>query len=115
MEAPLASAADIPSVDRLLYRPALAPLVARHGRAQVTSVLRAHLDDLRRAALAGTLGRAALTEEAIAPALETKLNASGQPRLRAVFNLTGTVLHTNLGRAVLPAEEIGRASCRERV
>ena len=106
MEAPLASAADIPSVDRLLHRPALAPLVARHGRAQVTSVLRAHLDDLRRAALAGTLGRAALTEEAIAPALETKLNASGQPRLRAVFNLTGTVLHTNLGRAVLPAEAV---------
>src|SRR5882762_4155560 len=106
MEAPLASAADIPSVDRLLQRPALAPLVARHGRAQVTSVLRAHLDDLRRAALAGTLGRSALTEEAIAPALETKLSASERLRLRPVFNLTGTVLHTNLGRAVLPAEAV---------
>ena len=106
MEAPLASAADIPSVDRLLHRPALAPLVARHGRAQVTSVLRAHLDDLRRAVLAGTLGRSALTEEAIAPALETKLSASERPRLRPVFNLTGTVLHTNLGRAVLPAEAV---------
>src|SRR3989440_628045 len=106
MEAPLASAADIPSVDRLLHRPALAPLVARHGRAQVTSVLRAHLDEVRRAAVAGTLGRSALTEEAIAPALETKLSASERLRLRPVFNLTGTVLHTNLGRAVLPAEAV---------
>jgi L-seryl-tRNA(Ser) seleniumtransferase len=101
-----ADAADIPSLDRLLNRPALAALLARHGRTRVTSALRAHLDELRRAALAGTLQSAALTDDAIAPAVEAKLIATSRPHLRPVFNLTGTVLHTNLGRAVLPDEAV---------
>ena len=105
-QTPLASATDIPSVDRLLNRPALQPLLARHGRTFATSALRAHLDDLRRAALAGTLERAALTDDAVVSALEAALDAASRPNLRPVFNLTGTVLHTNLVRAVLPEEAV---------
>ena len=105
-EVAIASAADIPSLDRLLNRLTLEPLLARHGRTQVTSILRAHLDDLRRAALAGTLKRATLDDEAIVPALEAKLAEAVRSRMRPVFNLTGTVLHTNLGRAVLPDEAL---------
>jgi len=97
-----ASAADIPSVDRLLSGPALAPLVERFGRTQATAALRAHLDVLRASALAGSLEHAALVDDAIAAAVEAALLEAAQPRLRCVFNLTGTVLHTNLGRAVLP-------------
>jgi L-seryl-tRNA(Ser) seleniumtransferase len=102
LDAPYARAADIPSLDRLLNDGALESVLARHGRTQVTAVLRAHLDDLRRSALAGTLNSAAVNEAAVAEVLEAKLIAAAQPRLRPVFNLTGTVLHTNLGRAVLP-------------
>jgi L-seryl-tRNA(Ser) seleniumtransferase len=105
-ELPRASAADIPSLDRLLNRPALASSLARHGRTQVTSILRTHLDELRRSALAGTLIRAALSDDAIASACEAKLTEASRPRMRQVFNLTGTVLHTNLGRAVLPDEVV---------
>lgn len=111
MEASLAdsshvSAADIPSVDRILNRPALAALLAQHGRTHVTSILRSHLDELRGAALAGTLQGVALADDAIGAAVERKLTEASRPHLRPVFNLTGTVLHTNLGRAILPDEAV---------
>ncbi len=100
------AAAAIPSIDLLLHRPALEALLAHHGRTQVTSALRAHLSDLRREALAGSLNPASLGEERVAAALEAKLGGVEQPQLRPVFNLTGTVLHTNLGRAVLPEDAV---------
>jgi L-seryl-tRNA(Ser) seleniumtransferase len=100
------AAAAIPSLDRLLNQPALEELLAHHGHTQVKSALRAHLDDLRRAALSGSLNPASLGDDRVAAALEQKLGAVTKPHLRPVFNLTGTVLHTNLGRAVLPEEAI---------
>jgi L-seryl-tRNA(Ser) seleniumtransferase len=99
-------AADIPSLDRVLNGAALQSLLARHGRTQVTAALRGHLDDLRRSALAGTLDSTELHEAAMAEVLEAKLIEAARPRLRPVFNLTGTVLHTNLGRAVLPESAV---------
>jgi L-seryl-tRNA(Ser) seleniumtransferase len=106
VDAPLASAADIPSLDSLLRQPALAGLVPRHGRTQVVGALRSHLEGLRKAALGGALSHAALRAEAIAPAIAAKLAEGKRPGLRPVFNLTGTVLHTNLGRAALPDEAV---------
>jgi L-seryl-tRNA(Ser) seleniumtransferase len=100
------AAAAIPSLDRLLNQPALGSLLAHHGRTRVTSALRAHLEDLRREALSGSLNPVALSEDQVAAALEAKLGAAARPQLRPVFNLTGTVLHTNLGRAVLPDEAV---------
>lgn len=98
----MASAADIPSVDRLLNMPATAPLLAHYGRTQVTGALRTILDDLRQKALAGLLAREALQTQALILGLQDKLAHAAKARLRGVYNLTGTVLHTNLGRALLP-------------
>lgn len=94
--------ADIPSVDRLLNHATMQPLLDRYGRAPTTAALRQMLDALRAEAVAGTLPRHALGDAALRDALAARLLRAHQPRLRAVFNLTGTVLHTNLGRALLP-------------
>ncbi|CAM3912366.1 L-seryl-tRNA(Sec) selenium transferase [Bordetella bronchialis] len=102
----LARAADIPSLDRLLNAPALAALAPRYGRTQLVAALRSHLDTLRQAALAGTLPGASIVAETVAAQVQAALEAAARPRLRAVFNLTGTVLHTNLGRALLPDEAV---------
>ena len=101
-----AAAADIPALDRLLNAPALAAALDTHGRTQVVAALRRHLDALRQRALAGELPRAELAEATVAGAVSAALAAAAAPRLRAVYNLTGTVLHTNLGRALLPDEAV---------
>ncbi|CUK15123.1 L-seryl-tRNA(Sec) selenium transferase [Achromobacter xylosoxidans] len=101
-----AAAADIPALDRLLNEPALAAALDTHGRTQVVAALRRHLDALRQRALAGELPRAELAQAAVAAAVDGALARAAAPRLRAVYNLTGTVLHTNLGRALLPDEAV---------
>ncbi len=92
---------DLPAVDRLLRLPEIAPLLAAHGHSLVTSQARALLDGLRSQALAGALPATALAPQALAAALAQRVGQRLQPRLRAVLNLTGTVVHTNLGRSLL--------------
>ena len=104
-----ACASDLPSLERLLNTPAVAPLFERFGRSQVVAALRSELDRLRDRALAGELARAALDANALAQSAEARLVAAARPRLRALFNLTGTVLHTNLGRALLPDDAVQAA------
>jgi L-seryl-tRNA(Ser) seleniumtransferase len=103
-----AGAADIPSLDRLLKAGEFAPLLAQFSHTQVTAALRTVLGALRERAPLDTLEFAALRPESLATQVEGLLQNETRPRLRPVFNLTGTVLHTNLGRAVLP-ESVGQA------
>jgi len=102
MLAPSRTAADIPSLDRLLRSDALVQALRVYGRDEVTHVLRVHLARLRESALAGDLEAKQVDDEAVAAALAQELEARHRPRMRPVFNLTGTVLHTNLGRSPLP-------------
>jgi L-seryl-tRNA(Ser) seleniumtransferase len=96
--------AAIPSVDRILQDPRLAPAIARHGRPLVVGELRTLLAQYRAAMKAGSALPPA--EDAIVLGLLHRLEGVAQPSLRRVFNLTGTVLHTNLGRALLPPAAI---------
>ena len=96
-----ASAKDLPSVDRLLRSPAVAALVAEHGHTLVTAEARALLESLRTQALAGALDSSAVQGTALDAALGERITERLAPRMRRVLNLTGTVIHTNLGRALL--------------
>ncbi|MBS0517153.1 MAG: L-seryl-tRNA(Sec) selenium transferase [Proteobacteria bacterium] len=82
--------------------PALAPLIDKVGRAPVVDALRAWAEARRGHA---DVGDAA----ACARWCEEKLASLAHPSQRRVFNLTGTVLHTNLGRALLAEEAIEAA------
>ncbi|MEM1178910.1 MAG: L-seryl-tRNA(Sec) selenium transferase [Acidobacteriota bacterium] len=95
----------LPAVDRLLSEPALADVIALYGRALVTVQARRELDALRRDIRSGTTDQETLSRRLdglagrIAGDLHRRLGG-----LRRVINATGIFVHTNLGRAPLPAE-----------
>jgi len=97
------SFAALPSVDRLLGRPELAACIAVHGPALAKRAVNDELDAQRQAIRAG--GSAAALA-LLVQAIEDRVAALAAPALRRVINLTGTVIHTNLGRALLPEEAI---------
>lgn len=90
----------LPAVHVLLDARSCQALIADYGREQTVDALRALLDELRAALRGGA--EADVSVDGIVALLGTRLSAANVSRLRPVFNLTGTVLHTNLGRALLP-------------
>ncbi len=92
----------LPSVDRLLEEPALAAAAEEYGRSEALAGARKALADARRVLGAGR----ALDPTGLGPVAAAHIAARARPSLRRVFNLTGVVLHTNLGRAPLPEEAI---------
>jgi len=90
---------DLPSTDKLLRH--CADLVAEYGHTLVATQARALLDGLRALAVAGELATEATRLDALAQELQERIGERLAPRMRAVINLTGTVIHTNLGRALL--------------
>ncbi len=105
---------QLPSVDALLQMPELGSTLERFGRPALTEAIRTILTDVREAVKSGA---APSSSAVIATRAIDLLEASGQSSLRPLFNLTGTVLHTNLGRAILAeaAIEAATAAMREAV
>ena len=90
----------LPSVDRLLNDERLVPLVEQYGRPLVVETVRALLERVR-ANLAGAADEV-FDETAFFDTCRVRLAHETRASIQPVFNLTGTVLHTNLGRAVMP-------------
>ena len=96
---------QLPSVDKILSHKRSEDWVTEYGRDEVLRVTRSTLSLVRQECLENKR----LTQPDLDVLLEQiaqTLKARATPNLRRVINLTGTVLHTNLGRAVMPPEVI---------
>ncbi|HEY7644074.1 MAG TPA: L-seryl-tRNA(Sec) selenium transferase [Hyphomicrobiales bacterium] len=89
-------------MDSMLKQPAIAALEAEYGRVPVVEALRNAAEAIRAGAIAAD-------EAAIAGFCSAELGRRFAPSQRRVLNLTGTVLHTNLGRALIAEEAIAAA------
>ena len=91
---------QLPSVDHVLRSEAVASLAPRFPRQAITDAVRAALD-LRRRELRD--GGESLPPMPSSSELEARIAGARRSTLRRAINATGTVLHTNLGRAPLSA------------
>ena len=93
----------LPSVDQVLQTSEAGEAIARFGRPMVKQAARDLLAEARR--VHASPGAASQ----VGAAVLARLVAAAPSSLRPVFNLTGTVLHTNLGRALLAETAIDAA------
>jgi L-seryl-tRNA(Ser) seleniumtransferase len=90
---------ELPSIDRLLNHARCAALLTRYNHDYVTQKCRAALDQLRANIRQGK-GQSN-NDDAILDQVELQIELESRPGHIRVVNATGTILHTNLGRALL--------------
>ena len=90
---------NLPSVNSLLESREMRALLDRHPRTLVVEAIRNTLNELR-------VSSDDVGSDGIADAIAERVEKSALPSLRPVFNATGIVLHTNLGRAPLASSAI---------
>jgi L-seryl-tRNA(Ser) seleniumtransferase len=98
---------QLPSVDNLLKTEESEGLIAKYGRDVVVDAARKVVGELRSAILKEDKGSPAedtLSQDSIRKEIETHLQKAFSPSLVRAVNASGVVLHTGLGRAVLPKD-----------
>ncbi len=101
----------LPSVDEWLHLDSACSLLRKHPRAMVLEAVRKALSAARKSAAGGH----PLPEPAVlAEQIENALQNTDRDRLRPVVNATGILLHTGLGRAVLPSAAVKALSALDR-
>ncbi|MCW9733153.1 L-seryl-tRNA(Sec) selenium transferase [Avibacterium sp. 20-15] len=91
----------LPSIDKLLKQREIAPLITMFGHRAVVNVCRKFLEDARsQIKKTQTLPDIFLNQENLLTEIQRTLTIQQQVKIQPVHNLTGTVLHTNLGRAL---------------
>lgn len=98
--------AALPSVDKLLQQEWMRARIEEFGQTLVTRAIRQALDELRARFMRQALKQLDLQPQQLRSLIDEKLGELTASRIQKVINLTGTVLHTNLGRALLPESAI---------
>ena len=93
---------ELPSVSVVLDE--MADDITQHGHQAVTKAVRAHLSLVREQLQLGAI--ADVVTDSVLSAVRQALNGLNHSSLVPVFNLTGIVLHSNLGRATLAESAI---------
>lgn len=99
--------AKLPSVNFLLSQDLLIDAVKRFGHKETTVAIRFIIDKERQLAMAGHPAR---DNSILINLVLTKLESEAISSLKPAYNLTGTILHTNLGRAILSQAAIEAAA-----
>ncbi|MEE9615254.1 MAG: L-seryl-tRNA(Sec) selenium transferase [Thermodesulfobacteriota bacterium] len=94
----------LPSVDEVLRGEGMKDALKRHSLSLITAGVRAVLDGVRAEIISGR--RSEFSPEEVLPATAEWIEAALKPSVVRVINASGTVLHTNLGRAVLGPEAV---------
>ena len=94
----------IPAVDQLLIHPVVEKALASHPKGLVLKAIHQVLDALRIDIKDGRIIEAGpeLDIESVSAQISERLDIISMPSLRNVINATGVVVHTNLGRSILP-------------
>ncbi len=92
----------LPQVQRLLEHSRAHVLITTYSREEVVAALRGALDAVREGLLSDETATTP-DEDGLLAQAEARLARAAKPVLRRVINATGVVLHTNLGRAPMPA------------
>ena len=98
----------LPSVDTLLKDTGLENYIAEVGRQVVADSIRRAVDEARELLIAQTaseMDETTIRQKIIADT-KRRVKAVMRPYYRRVINATGIILHTGLGRAVLPSQAL---------
>lgn len=96
----------LPAIDRLLGTPLLAELGQTQPHILIREAAQKTVENLRRQILDDQAALPDLDLDAVATLVAARVVQMAKPSLRKVINVTGTLLHTNLGRAPLCKEAL---------
>ncbi len=96
----------IPSINNLLDNNDLKYLISQIGRDKAKELMVNSISNIRKQIKAGTI----LEKEQVMEMIKSDLQKYKPLELKAVINCTGTILHTNLGRAVLSKKVMDQVS-----
>jgi L-seryl-tRNA(Ser) seleniumtransferase len=97
----------IPSVDRLLKSPVIREISPQYSHNLILKAINEVLEEFRDEIKNGkAMDSSDLALERVSSAVVERLKLLDQPSLKPVINATGVVVHTNLGRSILPEQAL---------